>query len=64
METIITAIMGIVDSIKMVDWGAFLLWWLGIERVLRAISKLTPWQWDDDLVDWLAKIMPKKKPTP
>jgi len=39
--------------------------WL-IEQLLRAISELTPWKWDDNLVKVLAKILksffPKKNP--
>jgi hypothetical protein len=61
METIITGIVAVVDAFKAVDWASFFIWWLGVERVLRAISKVTPWEWDDDLVEWLSKIMPKKK---
>lgn len=37
--------------------------WL-IEQALRVLSKITPWTWDDNLVDVLAKILgqvfPKK----
>lgn len=61
METIIASILTIVDAVKGIDWASFILWWLGIERVLRAVSKVTPWEWDDDLVEWISKIMPKKK---
>ena len=38
--------------------------WL-LEQALRAISELTPWKWDDNLVKVLAKLLkalfPKKK---
>jgi len=38
--------------------------WL-IEQAMRAISRITPWEWDDNLVDVLAdilsKIFPHKK---
>jgi len=37
--------------------------WL-VEQALRAVSELTPWKWDDNLVKILAKILknifPKK----
>jgi len=39
--------------------------WL-IEQAFRAISILTPWKWDDNLVAVLAKVLqsffPKKQP--
>jgi len=39
--------------------------WL-IEQLLRVISELTPWKWDDNIVKVLAKILksffPKKNP--
>ena len=39
--------------------------WL-IEQTLRAISELTPWKWDDNLVKVLAKMLkslfPKREP--
>ena len=38
--------------------------WL-VEQAMRAVSKLTPWVWDDNLVDVftnaIAKLFPKKK---
>lgn len=38
--------------------------WL-IEQALRAISELTPWKWDDNIVKVMAKILksffPQKK---
>lgn len=40
--------------------------WL-VEQALRAVSELTPWKWDDNLVKIIAKILnqiaPKKKTT-
>ena len=37
--------------------------WL-VEQGFRVVSKITPWKWDDNLVDILAKILssiaPKK----
>ena len=37
--------------------------WL-IEQALRILSKITPWTWDDNLVDVMAKVLgalfPKK----
>jgi len=37
--------------------------WL-LEQALRTLSKITPWKWDDNLVDVIAKILqsifPKK----
>jgi len=39
--------------------------WL-VEQAMRAISRLTPWKWDDNLVDVIAnaiaKLFPKKTP--
>lgn len=40
--------------------------WL-VEQGLRILSKITPWSWDNNLVDAIAKVLasvfPKKKPT-
>ena len=40
--------------------------WL-LEQALRAISDLTPWKWDDNLVSVLTNLLktlfPKKEPT-
>jgi hypothetical protein len=37
--------------------------WL-LEQALRVLSKITPWKWDDNLVDVIAKVLssvfPKK----
>ena len=35
---------------------------IAVEKVIRLISKITPWKWDDDLADWLAKIINSIKP--
>ncbi len=39
--------------------------WLA-EQALRAVSELTPWKWDDNIVKIIAKILrsvaPKKTP--
>jgi len=38
--------------------------WL-LEQTLRVLSKITPWTWDDNLVDVIASILEKvfpKKP--
>ena len=39
--------------------------WL-VEQLLRAVSELTPWKWDDNLVKVLTKILksffPSKQP--
>lgn len=36
-----------------------------VEKLLRLISRLTSWEWDDNLADWLANILeqffPEKK---
>jgi len=47
----------IIVAIKTFDWGAFLLWWLGIEKSIKVIAKITPWKWDDDLVEVISKAI-------
>lgn len=42
-------------SVRTLDWTAFLLWWLGIEKAIKVIAKITPWKWDDDLVEVISK---------
>ena len=37
--------------------------WL-LEQALRTLSKVTPWTWDDNLVDVLAKILSSIFPKP
>jgi len=57
----------------MFDWivanaGQIALVIIAIEKVIRLISKITPWKWDDDIADWLAKVInaikPNQPPTP
>ena len=50
MDTIITVISTLFGSVKAIDWAAFFIFWLSLERVLKAIATITPWKWDDDLV--------------
>lgn len=40
-------------SVNWVELGAAIVL---IERGLTALSKLTPWEWDDNLVEVLSKI--------
>ena len=58
IQQIITAI-----KVNWVEIGVAL--WL-LEQAMRAISKLTPWKWDDNLVDVIAnaigRLFPKKIP--
>jgi len=35
---------------------------IAVEKVIRLISQVTPWKWDDNLADWLAKIINSIKP--
>jgi len=58
METgIFSQIAALWASIQSLDWGAFLLWWLGIEKTIKIIAKITPWKWDDDLVEVTSKAI-------
>jgi len=50
MDGIIASIAGLFSSVKAIDWAAFFIFWLSLERVLKAIATITPWKWDDDLV--------------
>ena len=58
IQQIITAI-----KVNWVEIGVAL--WL-LEQAMRAISKFTPWKWDDNLVDVIAnaigRLFPKKIP--
>ena len=42
-------------SIQSIDWVSFLVWWFGIEKGLKIFAKITPWKWDDDLVEVVSK---------
>ena len=58
-------IMGQVIEYFQQNWVAIVAaLWL-IEQALRAVSELTPWKWDDNLVKILAKVLkqffPKKE---
>lgn len=55
--TIFQLIAQLWSSIQTLDWGAFLLWWLGIEKAIKVIAKITPWKWDDDLVEVIGKAV-------
>ena len=49
------------------DWiianaGQLALVIIAVEKVIRLISQITPWKWDDNLADWLAKIINSLKP--
>ena len=62
---IINSIIAFVTSDTVIKWVAAL--WL-LEQALRAISELTVWKWDDNLVKILSKILKGigsfiKKPT-
>lgn len=47
-----------------IDWVSFAAAWFLIEKSLKVLAKITPWQWDDDLIEWISKfissIAPKK----
>ena len=49
------------------NWIALIAAVVAIEHAIRLISKLTPWTWDDNIADWLAKLLkifiPIKKPS-
>lgn len=45
------------SSIQALDWTAFLLWWFGIEKAIKVVAKITPWKWDDDLVEVIGKAV-------
>ena len=32
----------------------------GIEGVISIIAPLTPWKWDNDIADWLGKLVANK----
>lgn len=59
----LTSIISFITSETMVKIVAAL--WL-LEQALRAISDLTPWKWDDNLVSILTNLLktlfPKKEP--
>ena len=50
----ITKIIEFFQSPQVLGWVAAL--WL-LEQAIRAISVLTPWKWDDNLVEILAKAL-------
>jgi len=53
---------GILEYIKN-NWVAIVAAaWL-VEQALRAVSELTPWKWDDNLVKVLSKIIKSIFPT-
>ena len=56
-ESIFTLVAQLFGAVKTLDWTAFLLWWLGIEKAIKVIAKITPWQWDDDLVEVVSKAV-------
>jgi len=63
MDAIFGLVSEVFGSIKAIDWAAFFLFWLSIERVLKAIATITPWKWDDDLVASISRVVGSlKKP--
>ena len=51
----------------MIDWiiqnaGQVALIVIAVEHAIRLISKITPWKWDDNIADWLAKVINALKP--
>ena len=63
MDNIIATISSLFGSVKSIEWGAFFLFWLSLERVLKAIATITPWKWDDDLIAAVSRAINSLKKT-
>ena len=54
-------IQSIIHALTSIDWSAFFMslaaTWFLIEKGLKVLTKITPWEWDDDLVNWVSSFM-------
>lgn len=46
------------------NWVTLVAGIIAVEHAIRLVSKLTPWQWDDNLADWIANLIKVFKPKP
>jgi len=55
---------GLLTKLQSVDWTQFAISWFLIEKSLRVLATITPWKWDDDVINIISKfftsVAPKK----
>ena len=65
MGDIINNIIELGKAIANVDWTGFMIQlavsWFLLEKGLKIIAKLTPWQFDDDLIDTVSRFFARFK---
>lgn len=44
------------------NWIALIAAIVAFEHAIRLVSKITPWKWDDNIADWIAKLINIFKP--
>lgn len=63
MGEFIALIKTLIATVASFDWTGFMIslaaTWFLIEKVLKVVAKITPWKFDDDLIEVLDRFFGK-----